>query len=52
MGIDAMFAFTNTVTKSFSGGSGLEVLPPASPERMTQAIKLVEEEEGQVGQMS
>jgi len=46
MGIDAM---SDAVTKSLSGGSGMALLPPASPEQMTQAIKLVEEEEGQGG---
>ena len=44
-----MFAMSEAVMKGFAGGSGPEVVPPASPERMTKAIQLVEEEEGQCG---
>ena len=48
-GVEAMFAMSEAVMKGFAGGSGPEVVPPASPERMTKAIQLVEEEEGQCG---
>jgi len=44
-----MFSMSEAVMKGFAGGSGPEVVPPASPERMTKAIQLVEEEEGQCG---
>ena len=49
-GVDAMFAMSEAVSLSFSGGSDPAILPLASPERMTnKAIWLVEEEEGQGG---
>ena len=44
-----MFAMSEAVMKGFAGGSGPEVVLPASPEQMTKAIQLVEEEEGQCG---
>jgi len=44
-----MFAMSEAVSRSFSGGSDPAILPLASPERMTKAIRLVEEEEVQGG---
>ena len=41
-----MFAMSEAVSRSFSGGSDPAILPSASPEQMTKAIQLVEEEEG------
>jgi len=40
---------SEAVSRSFSGGSDPAILPSASPEQMTKAIWLVEEEEGQGG---
>src|SRR5882724_11515533 len=48
-GVEAMFAMSEAVMKGIAGESGPEVVPPASPEWMTKAIQLVEEEEGQGG---
>jgi len=48
-GVEEMFAMSKAVMKGFAGGSGPEVVPPASPEWLTKAIQLVEEEEGQCG---
>ena len=39
-----MFAMSESVTKSFSGGNGPALFPTASPEKMTKAIQLMEEE--------
>ena len=44
-----MFAMSEAMTNSFSDESGPMVLPPTSPERMTKAIQIVEEEAGQGG---
>ena len=44
-----MFSMSEAVAKSFPGGSGPLVFLPASPERMTKAIQIMEEEEGQGG---
>jgi len=49
MGVEAMFALSEAVTNSFSVESDPVVLPPASPEQMTKAIQIVEEEEGEGG---
>src|SRR5882724_3514930 len=47
--VDAIFVMSKAVSRSFSGGSDPAILPSASPEQMTKAIWLVEEEEGQGG---
>jgi len=44
-----MFTLSEAVTNSVSVESGPVVLLPASPERMTKAIQIVEEEEGEGG---
>ena len=51
-GTDALFALSNavhTMNNVHVSVAGPSVLPPTSPERLSQAIRLVEDEEGEYG---
>jgi len=55
LGVEAMYALSesvHTISGAFASGSTSSILLPASPERLTRAIQLVEEEERECGQDS
>ena len=48
-GAEGLFALSEAMTNSFSVEGGPVAFLPASPERMTKAIQIIKEEEGQGG---